>query len=116
MNISHSPTLPSLSVFNKLILDSLGLWGGEIVDVKFDVAATEEQRKKVLNKAFEEHRNNDGTFGPTSSVLKAMEDNAPQGDVLQRKARTIRLLNNEQCGLPLFTKPFLVNKSTLHQT
>jgi hypothetical protein len=90
MNILHSPTLPSLSVFNKLILDSLGLWGGDIVDVKFDVAATEEQRKKVLNKAFEEHRNSDGTFGPTSSVLKTMEDNAPQGDVLQRKARTIR--------------------------
>lgn len=90
MNKIQSSALPSVSVFNKLTLDSLGVWRGDVIDVEFNVAATEEKRRKALNLAFDEHRNADGTFGPLSSVLKSMQDNAPQDNILQRKARTIQ--------------------------
>ena len=90
MNIVQSPTLPTISFFNKVILDSLGIWGGDVVDVEFDVMATEDQRRKALNIVFEEHKQSDGSYGPISSVLKSMEDNAPQSYKLQRRTRTIQ--------------------------
>lgn len=90
MNIVQSSTLPTISFFNKAILDSLGIWGGDVVDVEFDVMATEDQRRKALNLVFEEHKKPDGSYGPISSVLKSMEDNAPQSHKLQRRTRTIQ--------------------------
>jgi hypothetical protein len=90
MDRVQTAKLPTISFFNKLILDSLGVWRGDVVNVEFDITATEEQRRKALSLAFEEHRNEDGTFGPISSVLKSMEELAPEGNVLQRKARTIQ--------------------------
>ncbi len=90
MNIIQSTTLPTISFFNKVILDSLRIWGGDIVDVEFNVMATEEQRRKALRLAFEEHRQLDGSVGPIHAVNKSIENIAPQGNTLQRRVRTIQ--------------------------
>ena len=47
MNTVQSPTLPTISFFNKAILDSLGIWGRDVVDVELDVMATEDQHKAI---------------------------------------------------------------------
>ncbi|NRB39735.1 MAG: hypothetical protein HRU20_14930 [Pseudomonadales bacterium] len=86
--MAKNNNIPTLGLFNKIILDGLGLWDSS--EIEFEVPATEKERQAALKKAFDENLLENGCYGPRESVTKSIEEYAPKSQVLPRKSRTVQ--------------------------
>ena len=82
--------LPTLGYLHKIVCDCLGLWHSDNDDVTFQVPATEKERRKALQLAFQAIKKEDGTYGSFEEVNAATAQFAPPDKREVKKSRTIQ--------------------------
>ncbi len=87
---STTHQLPTLGAFHKVVCDSLGLSSSTDQDVTFNVTASEKDRRKALQQAFEEIKKDDGTYGTLEDLVVATAQLAPKDAQKVKKSKTIQ--------------------------
>ncbi|MDW4561223.1 hypothetical protein [Aeromonas rivipollensis] len=82
--------LPTLGYMHKVLCDSLGLWNSDNEDIKFNLTATEKERRAALRQAFAEIKKANGTYGSYDELTAITTQIAPTGTQKIKKSRTIQ--------------------------
>ena len=86
--------LPTLGYLHKVVCDCLGLWHSDNEDITFPIAATEKDRRKALQQAFEAIKEKDGMYGSCTDLLAVTPQFAPKDMETKKKSRTIQAYVN----------------------
>jgi len=86
--------MPTLSYFNKVMCDCLGLWSSETKDIVFNVPATEKERRKTLSEAFDSIRRDDGLYGSLDELISVTTKTSPKQKEVVKKNLTIQKHTN----------------------
>lgn len=78
--------LPTLGYLHKVVCDCLGLRHSDNEDITFPVAATEKDRRKALQQAFEAIKQKDGMYGSHADLLAVAPQFAPKDMETVKKA------------------------------